>query len=381
MRERIHAPGRAAGARRSGPAPSTRPACGSCAATREAVGYARDFTIYDDDDQLRLIRKALRRRAGRPQADRPAGGAGADLGRQEPACRTPRTWRAEAGSFLDEQIARLYRRYADALRANGRDGLRRPADADRPAARGRRRGARAATSARFQHVLVDEYQDTNHAQYRLVRVLGEPAAQRGGGGRRRPGDLLLARGRRAQHPRLRARLPRRRDRGPGAELPLHQHDPARRQRRGQQQPRPPRQEPLDRPGRGRADPARGLPRRARGGAGRRVRGRAGAGRRGLAVRAGGLLPDQRAEPGGGGPARAPRHRLPGDRRAEVLRAGRGARPAGLPARGGEPERLGEPGADARRAQARHRPRHGGQADARSPPSTACRWSTRCARPR
>ena len=27
---------------------------------------------------------------------------------------------------------------------------------------------------RFEHVLVDEYQDTNHAQYRLVRVLGEP---------------------------------------------------------------------------------------------------------------------------------------------------------------------------------------------------------------
>ena len=33
---------------------------------------------------------------------------------------------------------------------------------------------RARWQRRFEHVLVDEYQDTNHAQYRLVRALAEP---------------------------------------------------------------------------------------------------------------------------------------------------------------------------------------------------------------
>ena len=33
------------------------------------------------------------------------------------------------------------------------------------------RGGRGSTARRFRHVLVDEYQDTNHAQYILVREL------------------------------------------------------------------------------------------------------------------------------------------------------------------------------------------------------------------
>ena len=77
---------------------------------------------------------------------------------------------------------------------------------------------------RFRHVLVDEYQDTNHAQYVLVRELvGRDAADAGDRGRgaagravrgrrRRPVDLRVPRRHHPQHRGLRTRLPERRQR-------------------------------------------------------------------------------------------------------------------------------------------------------------------------
>ena len=97
---------------------------------------------------------------------------------------------------------------------------------------------------RFRHVLVDEYQDTNHAQYLLVRELvggtrragRRPATVRRAAGRavrrrrRRPVDLRLPRRDDPQHPRVRGGLPRRPHDPARAELPLDADDPARRQR-------------------------------------------------------------------------------------------------------------------------------------------------------
>ena len=82
----------------------------------------------------------------------------------------------------------------------------------------------------FRHMLVDEYQDTNHAQYRWLQLLA--AEHRNLIGGRRPGSVgvPVPRGRHPQHPRVRGRLPRR-ARGPArAELPLDPEDPRRRQR-------------------------------------------------------------------------------------------------------------------------------------------------------
>ena len=53
--------------------------------------------------------------------------------------------------------------------------------------------ARALAASAADHVLVDEYQDTNPAQYRLFRALVGDARALHRGGRRRPGDLRLAR--------------------------------------------------------------------------------------------------------------------------------------------------------------------------------------------
>ena len=94
--------------------------------------------------------------------------------------------------------------------------------------------------------------------------------------------------------------------------------------------------------------------RARGGALRRGRDRA-ARRGGLQRRRDrGLLPDERAVARARGRARAPGHRVPGDRRPAVLRARRGEGPHRVPPGARQPLRHGQPAADREQAAPRHR---------------------------
>ena len=89
----------------------------------------------------------------------------------------------------------------------------------------------------FRWVLVDEYQDTNRAQYRMLAAAGRGTPESDRGRRRLSGGLLVPRRRHPQHPRLRERLPRRRDGPARAELPLDADDP----RRGERADRPQRE--------------------------------------------------------------------------------------------------------------------------------------------
>ncbi len=95
--------------------------------------------------------------------------------------------------------------------------------------------------------MVDEYQDTNPAQLELLQHLGERAPQRLRGGRRRPVHLPLARRRGAQHPRLRALLPRRQGGARWSRTTARTAgDPRRGQRGHREEPRAARQAHVDR---------------------------------------------------------------------------------------------------------------------------------------
>ena len=191
----------------------------------------------------------------------------------------------------------------------------------------------------FRHVLVDEYQDTNRVQYRLLQLLsGEH------------GNLFVVGdesqsiyGFRAAD--IRNILDFERDFPEAATVKLEQNyrstgtilDAANGAHRPQ--PRPARQEPLDRRRTRRAGDDRRARRRARGGAVGRRRDRPARRRaRDRPRRGRGLLPDQRPEPGARGHARPLRRALPGDRRHEVLRAGRDPRRDRLPERARQPRR-------------------------------------------
>ena len=137
--------------------------------------------------------------------------------------------REEQGSFFEETVADVYALYEKRMHAANAmdfdDLLVRTVNLFELFADVRERYQR-----NFRHVLVDEYQDTNRAQYRLLQLLTEEHGNLFVVGDEIAVDLRLPARRHPQHPRLRARLPGRGDDQARAELPLDRDDPRRRQR-------------------------------------------------------------------------------------------------------------------------------------------------------
>jgi DNA helicase-2/ATP-dependent DNA helicase PcrA len=138
---------------------------------REAatLGLAPGFTIYDREDQESQLRDILK------DLGLAEGGyrVGVVLGRISD-CKNalvgPEHAERAAMTPYDRNVAACYARYQSALRRAGAldfDDL--IAEAVRLFLEHPEAGAR--WSRRFEHVLVDEYQDTNHAQFRLVQSL------------------------------------------------------------------------------------------------------------------------------------------------------------------------------------------------------------------
>ena len=138
---------------------------------REAplVNLSRDFVIYDSVDQLSVVRRAMRALDVDERITSPR----AVLSRISHAKNQMQDAAAirEAGwGFRDEQLARVYEHYTRALRdANALDFddllLRAVALFESS------ESARTRYGERFRYVMVDEYQDTNRAQYLLIRHL------------------------------------------------------------------------------------------------------------------------------------------------------------------------------------------------------------------
>ncbi|MEM7434449.1 MAG: UvrD-helicase domain-containing protein, partial [Myxococcota bacterium] len=133
----------------------------------EALGISKDFTIYDDQDQLALVKRVLRDLGLDEKRYQPKSIAGRiNRAKQEvqgpDEVETPDPW--------SEVFRRVYEAYErQRAQANALDF----GDLIFRTVRGLEQHPGFAESliGRFSHVLVDEFQDTNQAQFRLVRAL------------------------------------------------------------------------------------------------------------------------------------------------------------------------------------------------------------------
>jgi len=133
----------------------------------EAAGISRDYAIFDADDQLRLVKQALRDLNLDDKRYRPRVVHGA-ISRAKNELVSPEAY--STGSYYGEVVKRVYERYQALLAAN--DGL----DFDdllvvTVRLFGQDPDVLAKYQERYRHVLVDEFQDTNQAQYVLLRQL------------------------------------------------------------------------------------------------------------------------------------------------------------------------------------------------------------------
>jgi DNA helicase-2/ATP-dependent DNA helicase PcrA len=140
---------------------------------REAdrLGYRSNFTIYDQADQVRVV-KACLEELGRDPKRFPPRGIHSRISSEKNRLVSATQFRENIGNFFEQVVADVFELYERRLHASNAmdfdDLLVRSVDLleSFDDVRERWQGA-------FNHLLVDEYQDTNHAQYRIVRLLSD----------------------------------------------------------------------------------------------------------------------------------------------------------------------------------------------------------------
>ena len=140
---------------------------------REAqrLGYRSNFTIYDQGDQIRLVKRCLEELERDPKRFTPRG-IHSQISNAKNTLVGPDDYTERVASFYDQTVAEVYDLYQKRLFASNAvdfdDMLFLTVDVLE-----RFPEAREKWQEAFRYILVDEYQDTNHAQYRLLQLLAQ----------------------------------------------------------------------------------------------------------------------------------------------------------------------------------------------------------------
>lgn len=137
----------------------------------EAIGIPRDYVIMDDDDQMNLIKQSMEHLQLDPKRFPPRSVLSA-ISRAKSQLLGPDALAAKADGYYDEVVHRVFAAYQAALvRSHGVDFddlLSRTVELFRRAPEVRDRW-----QERFIHFMVDEFQDTNTAQYEIARLFAD----------------------------------------------------------------------------------------------------------------------------------------------------------------------------------------------------------------
>ncbi len=138
----------------------------------EAIGLEKNFVIYDTDDSLSLIKtiikdKNIDRKRFKPQAIKSL------ISNAKNELIGPEGYLEMANNYYQEEVARIYTLYQKKLRAAQAVDFDDLLNLTLKLLKTNQR-VRETLQARFEHILVDEYQDTNKVQYELTKTLAAP---------------------------------------------------------------------------------------------------------------------------------------------------------------------------------------------------------------
>ncbi len=133
------------------------------------IGYEENFSIYDSDDSKSLIRQVMKELDIPPDAI-PVNTVQGIISRAKNSFVLPDQFHAEASDYNAQKAAKIYERYSVRLKENNAldfdDLLLKPLEVFRvqPA-------VLEQLQNYFRYILIDEYQDTNRAQYLVAKAL------------------------------------------------------------------------------------------------------------------------------------------------------------------------------------------------------------------
>jgi DNA helicase-2/ATP-dependent DNA helicase PcrA len=133
------------------------------------LGYTRTFTIYDQSDSRRLVKRCLDQIDADPKRFTP-GAVQHQISDAKNKLRSAEDYAQMVEGYFEQTVAEAYKLYeTELVRMNAMDFddlLFRMVNVLELFPE-----VKARYNASFRHVLVDEYQDTNHAQYKLLQLI------------------------------------------------------------------------------------------------------------------------------------------------------------------------------------------------------------------
>lgn len=140
-----------------------------------AIEIDRSFIIYDDTDQLTLIKACIKDLEMNEKQIHPKG-VRERIQRAKDYLMTPFQYAERAQDYYEEAVAKIYRLYEERMRKlNALDFG--DLISKTVSLFDQKKQVLENWQNRFQHLLIDEYQDTNHAQYRFLKQLASNRKQ------------------------------------------------------------------------------------------------------------------------------------------------------------------------------------------------------------